>query len=202
MFVQVIKGHTSDREGLERQLDRWLDELAPGADGWLGATSGTTSDGTFLSIVRFASEEAARRNSERPEQGEWWAETEKYFDGDVTFRDCREVDVMLGGGSNDAGFVQVMEGRVDDPAAMSALRPRMDTVLPRMRPDVLGGLVALHGDGGYTQVVYFTSEDEARKHEAESPEDEEAAALMAEVQAHVVGEIDYYDLKDPRLIGE
>src|SRR5688572_5800090 len=30
MFVQVITGTTSDREGLLRQADRWQDELRPG----------------------------------------------------------------------------------------------------------------------------------------------------------------------------
>ena len=36
--------------------------------------------------ARFESEEAAQANSDRPEQGAWWAETAKVFDGEATFR--------------------------------------------------------------------------------------------------------------------
>ena len=31
-----------------------------------------TADGRMVALVRFDSEEAARRNSDRPEQGAWW----------------------------------------------------------------------------------------------------------------------------------
>ena len=37
---------------------------------------GMCDDGTFVALARFESAEAARRNSDRPEQGEWWAECE------------------------------------------------------------------------------------------------------------------------------
>ena len=50
-----------------------------------------TDDGTLVLLARFESEEAARANSERPEQGEWWAETEKIFDGEPTFKDSSMV---------------------------------------------------------------------------------------------------------------
>jgi hypothetical protein len=63
----------------------------------------------LAATVRFDSAEVARRNSERPEQGAWWAETEKCFDGPVTFFDCPQVDVWMQGGSDDAGFVHVVD---------------------------------------------------------------------------------------------
>jgi hypothetical protein len=75
MFVQVIQGQVSDTAKMRAQLDKWVAEFAPGAEGWLGSTSGVTDDGTFVSLARFESPEAARQNSERPEQGEWWDET-------------------------------------------------------------------------------------------------------------------------------
>ncbi|MGE5763508.1 MAG: hypothetical protein ACM3ZF_06425, partial [Mycobacterium leprae] len=60
-------------------FERWVEELAPGAAGWLGSTAGVTDDGRFIGLARFESEQAARRNSDRPEQGRWWAETSKLF---------------------------------------------------------------------------------------------------------------------------
>ncbi|HVM33794.1 MAG TPA: hypothetical protein VM784_00410 [Actinomycetota bacterium] len=202
MFVQVIKGRTSDADGINRQLDRWSQELAPGAEGWLGATWGVTDDGTFLSVVRFSSEEAARRNSDRPEQGAWWSETEKYFDGDVTFHDCRDVELVMDGGSNDAGFVQIIEGTIDDSAAAKAAQARVQEILPRVRSDVIGGVMAHHGDGGFTQAMYFTSEEEARKGEAAMAENEESAAAIAELRSHGMGEPQFYDLRTPRFMGD
>ena len=73
MFVQVIQGKVSDERQLRRCMDRWAEELQPGATGYLGSTSGIREDGTFILLVRFESHEAAVRNSERLEQGAWWA---------------------------------------------------------------------------------------------------------------------------------
>ena len=96
MFIQVIQGKVANAEGLQAAMDRWKQDLQPGATGWLGSTSGITDDGTFIASVRFESEDAARRNSMRPEQGAWWAETEKCFSGPVSFFDCPQVDVLDG----------------------------------------------------------------------------------------------------------
>ncbi|MGH8826627.1 MAG: hypothetical protein ACRDVZ_03295, partial [Jiangellaceae bacterium] len=84
MFVQVIQGRVSDEGQVRTAFDRWVDDLAPGATGWLGSTAGVTEDGRFVALVRFESEEAARRNSDRPEQGAWWAETSQLFIGEAT----------------------------------------------------------------------------------------------------------------------
>ena len=105
MFIQVIQGRTSDAEGLRSAVDRWEKDVAPGAVGWLGSTGGVTEDGRAIAVVRFESEEAARRNSERPEQDQWWTETEKLFDGGVTFRDSSDVVVDRQGDPDRAGFV-------------------------------------------------------------------------------------------------
>jgi len=77
MFVQIITATVVDAEGLERQVDQWDTEIRPGAEGFLGSTSGVTDDGHLLVLVRFESEEAAQRNSTRPEQEAWWTETAK-----------------------------------------------------------------------------------------------------------------------------
>ena len=77
--------------------------------GYLGDTSGVAADGRSIAIVRFESEADARANSDRPEQSAWWAETEKYLGDDVSFTESSDVTPFLGGGSDKAGFVQVMK---------------------------------------------------------------------------------------------
>jgi hypothetical protein len=73
--------------------------------GWLGSTAGLTGDGQFVALARFESEEAARRNSVRPEQDQWWMETSKLFAGEVIFRDSSDVIVDVNGDPGTAGFV-------------------------------------------------------------------------------------------------
>ncbi len=196
MFLQVIEGHVGDREGFRRQLDRWLSDLSQGASGWLGTTSGVTEDGTFVAAVRFDSEEAARANSDRPEQGAWWDETKGYFDGEVRFVDCPQVDTFGAGGSDDAGFVQVMQGRADRDQVLAEVAG-LEEVMRRMRPDVIGGIIGWPGDGTFTQLVYFTSEAEARKGEQAEPAPEDAQA-MAKLDEII--QVDrYIDLREPLL---
>ena len=198
MFVQVIQGQANDREGLRAQFDRWQDQLSAGATGWLGATAGVTDDGQFVAVVRFESEEAARRNSDRPEQGEWWAETAKLFDGDPTFSDSTEVDDMFGGGSNDAGFVQVIQGRATDKARLRELSRSAEAELREARPDILGGTTAWNGDE-FTDTVYFTTEAAAREGEAkELPAD---SAAGASEWMSLMSDLRYYDLRQPWLYG-
>ena len=93
MFAQIIRGKVSDQRAVRPVLDRWMTELGPTAKGWLGSTSGITDDNEVFVLVRFESEEAARANSDKPEQGQWWAEMEKVFDGEPTFQDSNNVIV-------------------------------------------------------------------------------------------------------------
>ena len=196
MFIQVITGEVADAAALESALDRWRSEVRPGATGFLGSTSGVTADGRFVALARFESAEAARANSDRPEQGAWWSEAEKCLAGSVTFHDCTDVDTFRGGGSDDAGFVQVMQGRADR-QRLRALDERVEAVLPHLRPDLLGSVRAWDGDQ-YTEAAYFTSEAEARAGEAKPPPAELAEA-MREWQ-DVMGPITYYDLPHPTIV--
>ena len=102
MFVQVIEGRTSNPDGLRAQFDKWVAEIQPGAKGYVGTTGGVAADGRVVVFARFASEDAARANSERAEQGAWWADTEKLLD-DVQFSESSDVSQFLGGGSDEAG---------------------------------------------------------------------------------------------------
>jgi hypothetical protein len=189
MFIQVIQGKVADETGLRRCMDRWTEELQPGAIGYLGTTSGTCEDATFVALARFESEEAARRNSERPEQGAWWAETAKCFDGEVTFLDC---------GSDQAGFVQIMEGHTSDANRMRELLSQAGDRIHQFRPEIIGGTFATYGDDGYVEAIYFTSEAEAREHEKmEIPDD--LRSLFEEEQG-LGGEVTYLDLHQPMLV--
>jgi hypothetical protein len=196
MFVQVIEGQVGDREGLRRQTERWMSELRPGATGFMGATEGITDDGHGITIVRFESAEAAKANSDRPEQGQWWAETEKYYDGQVSFHDSEDTDAMLGGGSNDAGFVQIMKGR-GDRDKLRALDAKFEQVAADFRPDLLGGLRVWTGPDTYIEAAYFTSEAEARANENNEPPSE-MMADFAEFQ-EMMANVEFLDLKDPQL---
>jgi len=53
MFVQVIQGQVSDVGQARAALDQWAQELAPGANGWLGSAAGVTEDGRFVALARF-----------------------------------------------------------------------------------------------------------------------------------------------------
>jgi len=174
-----------------------MTEMGPTAKGWLGSTSGVTDDNEVFVLVRFESEEAARANSDRPEQGVWWAEMEKVFDGQPTFQDSNDVQVDTSGDPDAAGFVQVMTGQVTDPdraKQLMAAQPDMRT----LRPDILGSVSVGHEDGKWTMVIYFTSEADAREGEAKQMPPE-ALKAMEEMQALSVGQPEFLDLKTPWL---
>jgi hypothetical protein len=198
MFAQVIQGKTSNPQGLEAALNRWLQDLAPGATGWLGSTSGVTEDGRAIAVVRFESEEDARSNSIRPEQDQWWSETAKLYDGEATFQDSTDVTVDLQGDPDQAGFVQVMQGRSNDPERARQLMDQDADKWAALRPDVLGSVTIGHDDGSYTMVLYFTSEAEAREGERKEPPPE-LQAQMEEMNKLSVGEPEYYDIKQPLI---
>jgi len=197
MFVQVIQGEVTDAGSLRAAFDRWVEELAPRAAGWLGTTAGVSGDGAFIALVRFESAEAARRNSERPEQDQWWAETAKLFTGDVTFLDSRTAYLGRGGGSDDAGFVQVIQRRVRDVARAREILELLIPVVAEFRPEDLGTVVAEHGEDGFTVAVYFTSEAPARQTERKPPP--ELKALRDEQHALSAEPPRYYDLRQPWL---
>jgi hypothetical protein len=198
MFIQVIQGRTSDAEQLRAAIDGWVRELAPGAPGWLGSTSGVTQDGRFIALVRFESEEAASRNSDRPEQDRWWSNTAKLFDGAVTFRDSSDVTLDLPGDPDRAGFVQIMQGHGTDPDRVRELMSQDADKWAEFRPDVLGTVAVGFEGGAYTMAIYFTSEADAREGERkELPA--ELAAQMEEMNRLSVGEPEFFDLTQPWL---
>jgi hypothetical protein len=199
MYIQVIQGRCNDADRLKKQLDLWEQTIASGADGWLGSTSGVTDDGTSVAVVRFESRAQADANSARPEQDAWWRETSGCFDGEPSFTDYDDAFEWLGGGSDDAGFVQVMRGRVGNPDGFRKFSQQPMEGLSEMRPEIIGGTVAIADDGDFTQTIYFTSEAAAREGEKqEMPEDVQRDMEQAMGD---MGDITYFDLRNPWFSG-
>ena len=198
MFIQVIQGQVADPEQVHAALDRWSQQLAAGAPGWLGSTAGVTGDGRFVALARFESQEAARRNSDRPEQDQWWTETSKLFTGEVMFRDSSDVTADVAGDPDAAGFVQVMQGRSSDPERARELMAQNPDEWAAFRPDGLGSVAVGHEGGGYTVAMYFTSEQAAREGERKEPPPQ-MKAVMEEMNQLMAGEPEFLDLRQPWL---
>ena len=198
MFIQIIEGRTERPEELHERLEIWQRDLMPDAVGYLGSTGGCTSSGDCILIARFESRAAAQKNSDRPEQGKWWAETERCFDGPVRFHDTDDVQLMTHGEMDRAHFVQVMEGHVSDRRRLAELERESDPILAELRPDLLGSVTAYFADDEFAEVAYFTSEAEARRAEqGEMPE--EMASKFAEWEQLMKVE-KYIDITDPWLV--
>jgi hypothetical protein len=196
MFIQVIRGRTSDASGFKGKIDEWKERLMPDSIGYIGSTGGVADDGTAILVARFESEDAARQNSNRPEQDAWWAETSKYFDDDPTFADYTDVEIQKQGGSDDAGFVQVIQGRVKDLKRARELDEEFSD-MGDARPDLIGSVTGYSSDGDFTTVAYFTSEKEAREGESKEmpPEMQEGMKEWMSLMDNPT----YIDLRDPWL---
>ena len=195
MFVQVIEGRVRDAEALRRQWQEWMQDMAPDAVGWVGSTAGITADGRFIAAVRFESAETAAANSQRPQQDRWWSETEKALEG-ASFEESTDCSLM-GQPRDDAGFVQVMRGRVSDRRRIDELDAAFEATIGKVRPDLLGGQQIWLPDDEFLSVNYFTTEAEARTGESQ-PLPEDLARQFAEWQS-LTTDLRWYDLNDPWL---
>jgi hypothetical protein len=190
VFIQVIEGTCTRHDELRTLIDEWRTEMAPDAIGWLGGTYGFTDDDHFVGVVRFESREAATANAQRPEQGAWAERLERLFEGPVEFHDCDDVTLLMEGGSDTAGFVQVIRGRVEDPSRLKAMLAEDADLLHELRPDIVGATLAIEEDGTFTETVAFTDEAAAREGEqrmmAELPDDrrEELESLTGSATFH------------------
>jgi hypothetical protein len=195
VFVQVITGKVSDADAMAARGDAWEAEVKPGAEGFLGSTGGITADGKFIVVARFADRAAAEANNNRPEQTAWFEKTAPLFDGDPDFEESEDVEEVMGGGSDDAGFVQVMRGTATDRAAAAAFEEEWNPKVQAARPDLLGGFRVWHDGGRFTELAYFTSEAEARAAESgEMPAD--LAEAFADFQRHYAVD-EWLDLTEP-----
>lgn len=191
MFIQVFQGACTRHDDVHALLDEWRRDLSPGATGWLGGTFGFTDDDQLVGVVRFESREAAAANSARPEQSAWAERLMALMEGPLEFHDCEDVTLMMDGGSDSAGFVQVIRGRVDDPSRLKAMMTDTE-MLHEMRPEILGGTLAIEADGTFTETIAFTTEEDARRGEKLEP----PADVRRELDRVMQGAT-FYDLHHP-----
>ncbi len=197
MFIQILQGKCTRQDELRERMDMWRRDMGDKADGWLGGTYGFTDDDTFIGVIRFESKEKAMANSDRPEQGEWWSSTEQLFDGPVEFHNCENVKIWMEGGSDDAGFVQIIRGKVDDPSRLSADLDALTNMLHESRPEIIGATLAFEDDGTFTETVAFTDEESAREGERkEMPFSDEVRQAYQEWDK-LTHEVKYMDLHHP-----
>ncbi|MDT4938681.1 MAG: hypothetical protein QOG80_2352 [Pseudonocardiales bacterium] len=200
MFIQVVRGTLADEAGFRKIIDRWNTEVKPGAIGYLGTTAGVLDGGGFVICARFESEELAMQNSGRPEQGAFFAEASQNFAGEPEFINVTDVEPWLDGGSDDAGFVQVMIGHSPDRAALRDAARSNSEGLRAARPEIIGGMQGFFGDDGFVNIGYFTSEAEARTGEASDPPTD-VAGNVDEFQ-RLMGEVEFLDIHEPILFSK
>jgi hypothetical protein len=199
VFIRIMRGRVVDGAGASFDLARWRQDLSASPPGWQRLTAGVTEDGEAVAMFRYDSEETARSSGERPQQAAWRASVERQLARPVVWYDCPVVNVMKAGDEGDAGFVQVMQGRLVDPVRLAAMRAEVERTLRERAPHVLGVSVAEHADGvGFTEVTYFTSEREARAGERQMPV--EMAVQLGTVRSYMEG-LEFLELREPVLAG-
>jgi hypothetical protein len=199
MFIQIIEGKTKDPDGFRRFLEERRPKAMQGAIGFLGATTAIAPDGTVVTMARFESADSAAKNAARPEQTDFFEELKKYLAGEPTFHESTEVDPFLGGGSDDAGFVQFMIGTATDKAKAKASEKELMPTLESMRPDVLGSITAWDGDW-WCQAIYFTSEIDAREGEKKFESMSADDRVRFEEMMGAYGEPRFVDGPNPILV--
>jgi len=196
MWVWVLEGKVSDPHEVGQQLGEWGDRWG-GTPGYLGATAGVTDHRRFLLFVRWESEAAGNDLLVRPEHLEWWAKFQEGFHGEVDFAETDDVAVFLGGGSDAAGFVQGMKVVGVDRARVDAADRLFEQVAADVRPDLLGSVRVWTAPDAFTELSYFSSEDDARAGEHKELPPELAAGFADFLD--MTKDAEYFDFTEPFL---
>jgi hypothetical protein len=143
MYIQMVTGRCSRPDEMRQLVDGWCAQMAD-QPGWLGGTYGFTDDQRIVGVVRLESADACKEACARPDAAMWWAAAEAMFDGGCQIHESEDVSIMLQGGSDDAGFVQVMCGRVSDAEKFKHLMrdQQMTSMLHEARPEIIGATLA------------------------------------------------------------
>jgi hypothetical protein len=86
----------------------------------------------------------------------------------------------------------VIRGKVADPSRLKAILEQDTDTLHRMRPEILGGTLAIEEDGTFTETVAFTDEESARRGEQQEMPEE-----MREGFEEAMRDVTYLDLHHP-----
>jgi len=109
MFVEVITGTTGNPDALRRLINDWVADVGPRTTGWRGTTtSGVAADGAFVAIDGTAP---------IPGHDRWRTATLAVLEGDPASLVYDRITLReLPAHAATAGFVQVVLGKVHDPA--------------------------------------------------------------------------------------
>ena len=189
----MVEGACTHEDDMQMLVDDWCTRMAD-EPGWLGGTYGFTDSGRFLGIVRYESRAAWTECCSAADAGMWWAAAEEVFDAMPEIHESEDVTMMFDGGSDDAGFVQVMRGQVGNPDKLRRILTDQDmtSMLHQARPEILGATLMMEDDGSFTETIAFTDEDSARRGESMEMPAEVAADLQ-----EAMAEVAYYDLHKP-----
>lgn len=194
IFVRIAHGRPTDRDAVGDTYLRWFDDIAPEAEGWLAATAGISDDGEFVSIMRFVSGEAARRDLADEER--WWKQVSEYL-SDAQVLESAEVATFgeERPEAEEVGFVQVVRARAQAvPGVLERVAEHEEHHLREQHLPVLGGLVAHHGDDHFTEVIYYPSIEEARGEAGALPE--EGISIVERIAGQLTG-ARYLRIRDP-----
>jgi hypothetical protein len=193
VFIQMVQVACSQQDDMRMLVDDWCRQMR-GHYGWLGGTYGFTDDGQFVGVCRFDGMASAREWCRDPDAGLWWAAAEEMFDGAPEIHESDDVTIMLEGGSDSAGFVQVMRGRVTNLDALKRIMSdhEMTSMLHQARPDIIGATLAIEDDGTFTETVAFTDEAAAREGEKSGAYSDQSDELTSAME-----DVEYLDLHHP-----
>lgn len=193
IHVELIDGEVAEPEGLEDVYRRWFDEIAP--EGWLSATAGVSDDGRFLAMHRFPSAESARRMDDEARRS-WRSDLSQHLD-EVQVHEASHVATFGQARPDEAGSVVVVqaEARVTRDVLE---RIAQDELHAMRRRDLvaLGGLLAHHGDGRFTELIYYPPGAQTFGEHRDSPLAEEGASMLEQLAEHVSG-LDYRNIPEP-----
>ena len=169
MFLLVLSGRVADPVETRVRWEAWQREVAPRTPGWLGDTGGISESGEFVALVRFQTEGTAARAFTPRDDAAWWHDFAGLFVEGISIDGASEIDAFARGDFEDAGCVQFIRGQTSQVAEVRELNAAIQAKVREACPDIIADVVAWHGDGRFTEAVYFISEEEARRAEKSRP---------------------------------
>ena len=192
MYIQTVQATCHQQDRMRRIVDDWSTEMAD-RDGWLGGTYGFTDDGRFVGVVRYESAAAREQLMQEPASRAGWEAALACCEGDLESHQSEDVMMMLDGGSDDAGFVQVMRGHIGDAKRVEHLASdEMTSMLHQARPEIIGATMVIEPDGTFVETIAFTDEASARRGERQAMPD-----TVREDLQRAFADIEYADLHQP-----
>ena len=191
MYIQMAQGKCDRQDEMRKLVEDWSSAMAD-REGWLGGTYGFTDDGRFVGVVRYESAEACERLFADEVSTKGWAAAQELCQ-DLEMHESGDVTMMLDGGADTAGFVQVMRGHIGDSERFRHLASdEMMTMLHQARPEVIGGTLAVEPDGSFVETIAFTDEESARRGESQDMPEQVRAELES-----AFADVEFIDLHKP-----